>query len=185
MKPGEIIKTFKSKKGREVIVRTVKRSDLEELRKFANDLIDEDTFIMLSGKKITSEEEKKYLQTVFEQVKKKHKIYLVASVDGKIAGTTDLRRQEKRESHVGEMGISLAPLYRGEGIGAGLFQALIDETKKIGLKLLYLPCFETNKVARSMYEKLGFKYAGVVPGMILFKNQYIGQVTYYLPLENS
>ena len=182
MGPGTLIKICKSKKGKDVIIRTVKRSDLEGLQKFANDLIDEDTFIMLSGKKITFAEEKKYLDGVFQQIKKKQKIYLVATVDGQIAGTTDLRRQERRENHVGEMGISLAPEFRGEGIGTVLFKTLINQARKMGLKLLYLHCFETNKVARAMYEKLGFKYAGVVPGMIFFKNKYIGQITYYLPL---
>lgn len=183
MEPGEIVKTFKSQNGKEVVIRSIRREDLDGLLNFANDLIREDTFIMLSGKKISRGDEEKVLNNWLDQISKKQRIHLVAMVNNKIAGSADVRRQEKRENHVGMMGISLSPDFRGEGIGSELFKTLIEEAKKMKLKLLYLHCFENNTVARKMYEKFGFKLAGIVPGMIKYKNKYIGQVTYYLPLE--
>ncbi len=49
MKFGNIIKTFKSKKGNDVVFRSLKHDDLDGMLAYANALIAEDTFIELSG----------------------------------------------------------------------------------------------------------------------------------------
>lgn len=185
MDPGKIVKKFISKKGNEVTVRYIEEPDLDELLRFANNLISEDTFILLSGNKITREEEQKLLEKWLKQISNGKRIHLVALINGNIVGAAEVRWGEKRKSHVGELGISLAKPYRGEGIGGRFFQTLIEEAKKTDLKLLYLHCFENNTHAIAMYEKMGFKKSGTVPGMYLFKSQYVGEVTYYLPISPS
>ncbi|MEK7119576.1 MAG: GNAT family N-acetyltransferase, partial [Patescibacteria group bacterium] len=72
--------------------------------------------------------------------------------------------------------------YRQEGIGYQLLSTLIEEGKKAGLKLLILHCFENNDRALHLYEKLGFKRAGLVPGVYAYKGTFVGEVTLYLPL---
>lgn len=183
MTSKKIIKIFTSKKGNQVTIRYIQKNDLEDLLKFANDLIAEDTFIMLSGNKITREQEEKYLNEILNDIENNKKIYLAALVNDKFAGTCEIRRFDMRKNHVGEVGISLSAPYREEGIGTIFLQTLIDEGKKLGLKLLVLHCFENNERAFRVYEKLGFKRAGVVPGVYEYQEDYIGEVIFYLSLK--
>ena len=182
MKPGKIIKTFTSKKGNEVVIRYPKWEDLDAVMEFANGLVAEDTFVMLSEKQ-TRADETKWMADTFAAIETGKKIQLVAEVNGEYAGNCEIRIQDKRKSHVGDIGISLGANYRDEGIGAALFSALIEEGKKAGLKLLILHCFETNARALHVYEKLGFKRAGLVPGVYAYKGSYVGEVTFYLPIK--
>lgn len=45
---GKIIKKFKTKKGKEIVIRYLKWEDLDELTRYVNDLSKEDTFVNLS-----------------------------------------------------------------------------------------------------------------------------------------
>lgn len=182
MNSGQIIKTWVTKKGNHATIRVVKQTDFEVLFKYANDLIAEDTFVMLSGKPLTLEEEQKYFNDVLQKVEVNNKIHFVVEVEGKFAGSCDVRFLEKRQSHVGEVGISLAPDFREEGIGTVCLECLIKESRSLNLKLLTLNCFEINARAIHVYEKVGFQKVGVVPEMYFYKNQYVGQVIMFLKL---
>lgn len=181
-KPGQIIKKFTTKKDHTAIIRVIKPADLKSLFIFANSLIDEDTFVQLSGKKMTLNEEAAYFKKSLKQVKIGKKIHLVAIVDGQFAGSCETRIFEKRKSHAGEVGISLLAAYRNEGIGAVMLQTLIEMSKKQGLRLLTLNCFKNNTQAIHVYEKMGFKNAGCIPGMLFYKGKYVDEVIMYLPL---
>ena len=182
MEPGSRIKTFNSKKGNEVIFRYPKAEDLEDCLAFANNLIAEDTFVELSGNPKTRQEEKKWLDELLEQVKKGEKIHLVAVVNGKYAGSGEVRIGKFRHSHVGELGISLRKEYRNEGIGTELMNVLIDEARRMGLTLVTLGCFENNSAACHLYEKMGFARAGVIPNAIKWKGGFVGEVKFYRSL---
>ncbi len=181
MTPGRIIKTFTSKRGNPVVIRYPKWEDLDAMTTFANELVDEDTFVALN-KHITREEEAKWLGETLAAIETGKKIQLVAEVSGTFAGNCEIRIHDKRQTHVGDVGIALAKDYRDEGIGAELLPTLIDEGKKAGLTLLTLHCFETNDRALHLYEKLGFARAGLVPGMYAYKGSFVGEITLYLPL---
>lgn len=182
MEPGKIIKTFTSKKGNRVIIRYPKWEDLDDLHRFINALSKEDTFVKYSGEEISREEEARWLGETLLKMETAEKVHLVATVNGSFAGNCEIRRHKRRETHVGTIGISVAPKYRDEGIGAALLSALIEQGKKAGLKLLILHCFETNDRALHLYEKLGFTRAGLVPGVYAYKGSFVGEVTLYLLL---
>ncbi len=177
----QIVKTFKSKKGREVVFRYPQEGDFEQTFSYACDLAEEDTFVELTGK-ITREDEQKWFKEVLDQVQQGKQIYLTVLVDGKMAGSGEVRIGKYRHSHVGEIGLSLAAQYRDEGIGSELLKILIDQARRLGLRLLKLNCFENNSRSLHVYEKLGFKRAGLIPGAITYKDNYIGEVIMYLPL---
>jgi RimJ/RimL family protein N-acetyltransferase len=181
-KPGQLIYKFKSKKNRQVIIRVVRKSDLNDLLMYANSLVEDEAFVMLN-QKLSRDEQIKYLNDSLQKVKHNQKIHLVVEVDNHFAGSVEARILEKRKSHVGEVGISLHRDFRDEGIGYICLSVLINEARKFGLRLLYLHCFENNDRAIHLYEKIGFKKSGVIPGMYEYKNNYIGDVTFYLPLE--
>lgn len=173
---------FKSKKGNDVLFRYPKTEDLDDCLTFANKIIKEDTFVDLSGKPKTRQEQKKWLDELLEQVEKGEKVHLVARVNGNYAGNGEVRIGKLRRSHVGEIGIALAKEYRNEGIGTELIRALIDEARAHGVRLLSLSCYENNDRACHVYQKLGFQKIGVIPNAIKWKDGYVGEVKFYRPL---
>jgi RimJ/RimL family protein N-acetyltransferase len=182
MKFGEVIKTFKSDKGNSVVFRYPKKSDLDDMLAFANSLIEEDTFVMLSGKRLTREEEVKHLNETLEDMQKGKKIHIAVEVNGRYAGNGVIRIGILRHSHVGDVGISLTREFRDDGIGTELLKTLISEGRTAGLRLLTINCFENNARALHLYEKVGFIRAGVIPGEVSYKGKYYGEIKLYLPL---
>lgn len=182
MKPGTTARSFISKKGSDVEIRYPTESDFHAIWGFACSLVEEDTFVGIN-KKPTEPEERKWLADTLEQIKKGEKIHLEMYVNGAYAGNGYVERGKFRRNHVGYLGVSVSSDYRGEGLGTVLMTTLIDEARKLGLRLLTLSCFENNERALHVYEKLGFVRSGVTPGAIAFKGAYIGEVHYYLPLE--
>lgn len=179
-----IVKRFTSKKGNEVVFRYPTPTDFADMYSFACDIGSEDTFVALDAPP-TEAEEHDFFERMIREVKEKESIYLMAYVDGAFAGNGRVNRGKGRHRHTGSMGISLRSAFRGGGIGTELMKSLIDEARTLGLRLLTLTCFETNAPALHVYEKLGFQKAGVIPGAIAYKGQYIGEVHYYLPLVNN
>lgn len=184
MEFGKIVKTFTSKKGREVVFRYPKEDDFQAIWGFACDLADEDTFVMLSGPPPSESEERKWFAEVLEKIKTNESIHIEVYVNGVYAGNGRVDTGKYRHSHVGHTGVALRPEYRAEGIGTELMRSLIDEARGLGLRLLTLSCFENNEQALHVYEKLGFVRSGVTPGAIAFKGNYIGEVHFYLPLTH-
>jgi RimJ/RimL family protein N-acetyltransferase len=179
MKPGTIIKRFNTKKDRDAVIRYIRSSDLPSMLEYANALSAEDTFVLLSGETLTLAEEKRYVKAAVQEVRKNKKIYVVIEVDGKFAGACEVRIGERRKSHTGEISISLAAPYRDEGIGTICMYCLIDQAKKLNLKLLWLHCFENNDRALALYRKVGFVDAGLVPDMYSYKGGFVGELTLY------
>lgn len=180
---NSIKKTFTSKKGNSVVFRYPAAEDLESMLEFANALIEEDTFIELSGDPLTLEHEREVLDGLLKEMEVGTKVHIVATVNGKYAGNAEIRRQKRRKSHTGEIGIALLKEFRQEGIGTELIRLLIEEARALGLKLLILNSFETNNRALHVYEKLGFKTIGVIPGAIAYKDNFIGEVKMYLDIS--
>lgn len=166
-------------------IRPLEIGDTRALLTFANDLIAEDTYLMLSGKKMTYTEEKKYVQNSLDRMKKKEKIHLVATVGGRVVGSAEIRRGEKRRYHTGEIGIAILSSYRGQGLGNKLMETLIFEGKRLGLRMLMLHCFENNAVALALYEKFGFIRCGLLPEALKYRGTFAGEVTLYKSLGSK
>lgn len=162
-----------------IIIRPLEKIDTKALLEFANTLIAEDTFLMLSGKKMTYKEEDKYVRDSLAGMKKHEKIRLVATDGDLIVGSAEIRRGDRRKRHVGELGISILKPYRGQGLGNRLMETLIAESNRLGLRMIILHCFETNSAAIAMYKKFGFTQSGTIPGAYLYKGDYVGEVTLY------
>ncbi len=185
MKPGEIIKTFITKKGSQVLIRRLKWEDLDSLLAYVNALVAEDTYVQMSGRAVTREEELHYLTDSLIKMEQNQKIHLIVEVNGKFAGSAEIRRHERRQSHMGDIGISIVKPHREEGIGTVLFETLIAEGRKLGLTLLTLTCFANNQRAIHVYEKLGFQRAGLIPKAFKYKDNYVDELIMYLPLDKS
>ena len=49
------------------------------------------------------------------------------------------------------------PDYRGIGVASSLFEETFSELERIGIKKIFLEVRKSNRVAKKLYEKLGFK----------------------------
>ncbi len=182
MELGKVIKTVLNKQGKRLILRYPKVDDVNELLRYVNALIQEDTFVLISGKPQTIEEEKIFFDHLLTDIQRSDALSLVIELNGKIVGMTGVTREKFRMHHVGMLGISLAPEIRDQGVGSMAFSTLIEECKKMGFKLLTLHCFENNARAFHMYKKLGFIEVGIIPKAVLYRGAYVGQIIMYLPL---
>lgn len=182
MEPGKTIATLTTKSGKSVHIRSLSTKDADILLSYANALIDEDTFVLLSGDHLTKSHEDDYVAKAVEDVKADKKIHLLAFIDGELASSFEVRRYTLRKSHVGEVGISVTKKFRGDGVGKLCLTTLIKEAEKLGLRLLVLTCFASNETASNLYRSVGFLECGRTPGVLLFKGKYEDEVHMYKPL---
>lgn len=68
------------------------------------------------------------------------------------------------------------------GIGTEMMKAIIEESRRIGLKILVLHFASTNLRAIHVYEKVGFREVGRIPNGIYFNNRYMDDVIMFLNL---
>ena len=81
MKTGTILRTFKARDGKEVTIRTTKWSDLDDLQKFINDLVEEDAMIARDSK-VTRKAETDCLVERLKSLEKGRNIQIVADSAG-------------------------------------------------------------------------------------------------------
>lgn len=84
--------------------------------------------------------------------------FWVAKTAGKVAGYMLLQRMiSEMELHT----FAVSPDLRRRGIATKLLEHMRDEAKKAGVKFIFLQVRPTNKEARALYEKFGFKSIGM------------------------
>ena len=174
-------RTFLAKDGRKCVLRSVKWEDLDDLIEFINSLVEEGSDI-LRADKVTRSEEAEWLGRRLVRIEKGELIDVVAEVEGKVIANSEVEKRSDLESHVGYLGIAVKSGFRGIGIGTQIMKTLIEESKKAGLKILVLEHFNTNKTARRLYEKMGFKEAGKIPKGIYKDGKYIDLIRMILEL---
>lgn len=77
---------------------------------------------------------------------------------------------------MGGLGIAIRNGYRDIGIGTKMLETLILHAEKMGLKILTLTVFSTNKRAKYVYEKIGFKETGRIPNELYKNEKYIDHI---------
>ena len=95
--------------------------------------------------------------------------------------------QDRVCSHVGELGISCAKEYRGEGVGSLLMQLVIDEAIHAiaQLEIVTLWVFADNALARQMYKKFGFIEFGILPNGVKRRGKVNDNIQMYKVLRES
>jgi ribosomal protein S18 acetylase RimI-like enzyme len=174
-KSGRIIKKFKAKDGREVVIRTVKYSDLRQTLSYINELVAEDTFILVCRKK-SLREEREWLKKSLKGMKNGKEVVIVAEIDKKIVCCSNLKKLSDRSPHVGEFGISVLKQYRNLGIGKEMVKQIIEISRDMKFKIILLGVFANNKAALSLYKKFGFRQVGRAPKIFLYKGKYVDDI---------
>lgn len=170
---------IKLRDGRVAKVSYLSKDDsTEELLEFINGLIEENACV-LYDRKFTLKEEQEWKKNTLRQLREREGYLLVARVDGKFAGDTGCKRGMFKESGNVCLGVAIAREFRGLGLGEGLLRMNIEHAKKFfneTPKNIYLSVFATNRPAKALYRKLGFKEIAVLPKWLKHKGQYIDHI---------
>jgi len=158
-----------------VILRTPRWEDLDDLMELINSLVDEKAEIARTDK-VTRKDEVEWLPKVLASLEKDELFFLVAEVDRKVVASSDIHILSGNEKHVGVLGIVLKSGFRDLGIGTEMMKTLVEQAMALGLKVLTLQAFATNKRAVHVYEKVGFVQTGRVPKKHFKDGQYVDEV---------
>ena len=105
----------------------------------------------------------------------------VAEVDGKVVGLYILHPNNiGRCGHICNASYAVASEYRGQHIGEKLVLDCLKKGKDLGFRLMqFNAVVESNIHARHLYERLGFKYLGTIPGGFCMKDGHYENICLY------
>jgi L-amino acid N-acyltransferase YncA len=162
MRSGKILKQFSAPDGRDVILRTPKWEDIDDLLGLINSLADEKADIGRT-ERVQREEEVDWLSEALSRLEKDKEVYVVAEVDGGVVANSEIARMTGYEKHVGGVGIAIKEGFRDIGIGTEMMKALIKQGEAWSLKVLTLSVFASNNRAFHVHEEVGFVQTGIIP----------------------
>jgi ribosomal protein S18 acetylase RimI-like enzyme len=149
------------------------RDGVRELNDFINALVEEKAKIIYD-RKVTMNEEKEWKKAKLAEFRKGESQLLIARVDGKIAGTTEARKGRFKETGNVSLGLAIAKPYRGIGLGEALLRVNIGLAKKMMKpRNIFLSVLASNKPAKSLYKKLGFRKFASFPKWVRHKGEYV------------
>jgi ribosomal protein S18 acetylase RimI-like enzyme len=120
-------------------------------------------------------DEAEFIQIIKEDIETPVNLFLVAEVNGKIAGFSRCEgNQLRRKSHIVEFGVCVLKEYWGCGIGKNLLKESISWADSTGIGKITLSVLETNETAIVLYERYGFEVEG-----ILKKDKKLSDGKYY------
>ncbi len=178
---NKFIYQTKTKTGKTVSFRYPTIDDVQIITDFINKASKEKTFIRFQGEKLSLEDEEKWLETTIRKIENKEKVFIMAFVEGKYVGSSDVELGILTRKHVGTFGIVIDHDSRGDGIGKILMDLVMSESKKklTGLKIIILEVFANNYIAQSLYKKMGFMEYGRLPKASKRKGKYIDEILMY------
>jgi RimJ/RimL family protein N-acetyltransferase len=175
MQAGKAIQSFSAKDGRRVVLRTPRWEDLGDFLELINSLVEEGADI-LRNEKVSREEEIDFMARVLSHLEKEETFFLVAEINGKVVAVSEVNRRSGYGSHVGVIGIAIRSGYRDLGIGREMMKTLEMQAQRMGLKVLTLTAFATNKRAIHVYEGVGFVQTGVIPKKHFKNGKYVDEI---------
>lgn len=105
-----------------------------------------------------------------------HENYLVAEIDGKIAGYVLVHQNIPLDSHrhvLGINGLAVDPAAQGKGVGRALVDAAVAEAGRRGATKVALRVLSENPGARRLYERCGFVVEGVLRGEFMLDGKLV------------
>lgn len=156
---------FISKKGNKILVRSAEISDAQATLEAMIEIAKTSEYVLQTStdfQKKTREEQEAFIERA---ITAPASFFLVALHCGKVIGSCDfVNYKDEKRSHRGGLGISVHHDYRGEGIGEGMMNVLIQSAKKFShIQFIELDVMEPNQAAFELYKKLGFKVLHSTP----------------------
>ncbi len=163
---------FTLKDGRKALLRSPKDEDIQGVLDYLYVSAGETEFILRYP-----EECSKYIaegeKALFDRINASgNEAMLVCLVDGKVAGNCQIAwKTGLKTRHRASVAIALLKEYWNQGIGTRMFREMIRIAEENpDLLQMELEFVEGNIRARALYEKMGFRIAGVHPNAIRLKD---------------
>ena len=163
---------FRLKDGREAVLRSPKEEDVESTLEYLVTSAGETDFILRYPEecgKYTPEGEK----ILFENKNASpNEAMMMCVVDGRVVGNCEISFfRGIKTRHRASIGIALISEFWNQGIGTKMFEEMIRLAEnREDVTQLELEFVEGNARARHLYEKMGFRIAGVHPNAIRLKD---------------
>ena len=163
---------FTLKDGRNALIRSPRDEDIPGMLEYLRVSAGETEFIVRYPEecdKYTPEDEKK----LFDRLNASDSdAMLVCIVDGKLAGNCHVMWSKSiKTKHRARIGIALGREFWNQGIGTMMFREMIRIAEaNENILQLELEFIEGNNRARTLYEKMGFRIAGIRPNAIRLKD---------------
>ncbi len=164
---------FTLKDGRGAVLRSAREEDAAALLEYLIVSAGETDFIMRYPEecgKYSLEGEKDFINSANNDP---NKVMMVCEIEGgRLAGNCALHfNSAMKTKHRASVAIALISEFWNLGIGTKMFQEMIRIAQERGGVLqLELEFVEGNSRARALYEKMGFRIAGMRPNAIRLKN---------------
>jgi ribosomal protein S18 acetylase RimI-like enzyme len=191
LRKGGVYSVFKTKDGRAIILRPLRRGDLDALLPFANSFVRErkrngELGITSMERRMTRTDEKEFLDKTLLGEAKRRRVSVAAFDGDRLVGHCDIvGRTSRDEKHTGLLGIVVLEGYRGVGLGEKMVRTALDQAPKLGIWAIELEVFATNAPAKRLYEKLGFNTVGIIPNKVLRNGRFIDIVGMYVHLPHD
>ncbi len=169
-----------------VILRHVKKSDIDGIWRNFNNVLEEGTYLPVFTPVKTEIEKNSW----YDNIKREHEVCIVAEITNHkppydIIGQCEISNLEwEAATHVGSLGIIVSEKYRDMGVGRNLIDIAIRESNKLNNKeKIILSCFSNNERALHLYEKMGFRVVGVRKKQFYMDAVYYDEVVMELFIE--
>ena len=159
-----------------IIVRKYEEKDVPEMIKIWNEVVDEGIAFPQEDL-LTADNGKDFFAA--------QSCCGVAESNGQILGLYILHPNNVgRCGHLSNASYAVSSRHRGNHIGEKLVLDCIKQAKNIGFKILqFNAVVESNIHARHLYERIGFKHLGTIPGGFKLNNgEYENICLYYIEL---
>lgn len=111
--------------------------------------------------------QREVLERQFHDVMDGKAVRLIALADGEIAGMALVELSPERwDAHRGELRVSVAPAFRGKGLGKLLIADLFRAAKAKGLQRMVARFVPEQRSIRALLEELGWRVDAVLPGYV-------------------
>ena len=176
MEAGKTLRKFSAEDGQNVVLRTPRWKDVDDLLELINSLVDEKAEIYIT-QKFTREKEAEWLLKALSRLEKDEQFFLVAEVNKKVVASSDFQIKSGDQEHrVGAIGIVVKNVYRNLGIGTEIMKTLLEQAALFGLRTMTVNVLATNKRAIHVYKKVGFVESGLVPEKHFRQGRLIDEV---------
>jgi ribosomal protein S18 acetylase RimI-like enzyme len=112
----------------------------------------------------------------------------VAEEKGNVVGTYILRaNQPGLGAHVANAAFMVSPSARGLGVGRRMGEHSLDEARRLGFRAMQFNfVVSTNQPAVRLWQKLGFKIVGTLPGVFRHRERgFVDAYVMFCPLDEA
>ncbi len=116
------------------------------------------------------------LSSTKQRIKDHGYSWFIATLNGVVVGSVDLRPGSGKAKHVSNFGIAFSKKVHGKGIASTVLEAVFDYAKKNGIEIISSKVFSDNPRARAFYKNHGFKEVGVLENHLKRNGKYLDEI---------